>query len=335
MKKILIYSFILFISFLAAPTSSLANSFSLQMTPQQYEVVVQPGKTITIPYRIANIGDPQTIRIGIYSLSIKDNEGNYTVHPYISNENNITFKIAGNTVALDSPFLFKTNNSLDFDLEISIPENIPEKDYTFSVIAENEVQKGFGTSAIALQGGIGSNILLTVSKDGSTDQQGKIIQYELLSAKTISFNDKKYAFYNSNSLIPIMLIAANSGQNGTKASGSITLTSINRDLKSDQPSYTIHPQYIFPDSQRILKTATDSVCEKNDLELCKEPHSLIIKSPFMGIYKLAAVVAFGENSQIGYGNITFIVFPFWYTLICFGLLSIFISTLLVIRKKIK
>ncbi|MDQ5981956.1 MAG: hypothetical protein QG570_721 [Patescibacteria group bacterium] len=320
---------------LFAPTNIHAQSFSFELAPKQYEIVSQRNKNITLPYTLTNYGDPQVITLSIYTLKITDNEGNYNVSPYKGTDTSITFSIAGSNVALDSPFLIKGKNTLDFDLEISVPEGIKESDYTFSLVAEIEPQKGFeNTSTIMLQGGIGSNIVLSVSDSGNLDQKGNIVQYELLTNKIITLFDKKIAFFNSGEPIPVLLIASNTGTNAVKTSGSITLISNNKNKRIEQPSFTISPQYIFSGSQRLLKTS-NTFCKNNTDDICKKPHSLIIKSPFIGLYTISSVISFGENAQISYGAITFFTFPFVYATIIFLVIIILILLLPKIRRSIK
>lgn len=334
MKHLFIF-FIFACVFLGITNNIQAQSFSMQMTPKFYDVVSQRNKTITLPYTITNLGDPQVITLGIYSLSIKDNEGNYDITYFQQKEGSITFDIAGDSVNLDTPFLLKSKNTLDFELEMTIPESAQETDYLFSIIAELEPQQGFGNSStITLQGGIGSNIILSVTDNGQLDQQGNIAQYEILSKKKFNLFGKQFAFFNSGEFIPIMLIATNTGANITKTSGSITLIPEHYNTKREHPSFTIPSQYLAAGSQRILKSATNPECNSNENDICSRPHSLIIKAPYIGNYKLAAVVAFGESSQISYGNISFIVFPFIHLLVLIIVLAILFFIFLRLRNKL-
>ena len=323
------------LAILFVTTNIHAQSFSFEMAPKQYEIVSQRNKTIALPYSLTNYGDPQVIKLSVYELAITDSNGNYKITPYTATDSTITFSVKGNTVALDEAFLIKNKNTLDFELTITVPENIPEADYTFSIVAETEIQKGFeNTSTIALNGGIGSNIVLSVSDNGKLDQKGNIIQYEVITNKILTINNKKIAFFDSHEPIPVVLLASNTGTNAVKTSGSITLVSTNKDKKIEQPSFTISPQYIFAGSQRLLKTS-DTYCSNNQEEICRNPHSVIIKSPFVGMYNIAAVVSFGENSQISYGTITFITFPFLYTSLFFILVILFLLFLPKLKSYIK
>lgn len=329
-QAILIFSFTFI--FLNSTAVANAQSFSMELTPQLYELVSQRDKTITLPYTITNLGDPQAITLSMYTTSIKDNEGNTDISYYQQKDNQITFEILNSTVSLDKPFLLKSKNTLDFELTITIPESVNESDYLFSLIAETEPQQGFGnTSGVIMQGGIGTNIVLTVTDSGSIDQKGKIAQYEILDTKKFTFLGKEYIFFNSGDSIPIILIAANSGMNVTKASGSITVIPQNVNDKDEFPSFTIPPQLIPAGSQRILQATNGESCENS--ELCKKNTSLLVKAPLLGIYKLSSVVSFGETSQISYGNITFISFPLVEAasiiLLLVGLIFIF----LFLRKK--
>ncbi len=310
-----------------------AQSYSFQLAPQLHEIVSQRGKKVVLPYTLTNIGDPQVIRLSIYTLQIKDNEGNYDIDPYLAKENNISFQIVGGSVALDEPILIKNNEKLDFDIEMDIPPSINERDYAFSLIAETETQHGFSNAnEILLQGGIGSNILLTVTDSGLIDSKGQIIQYDILSPKSITYKGKKIFFFNSNEAVPVLLIAANKGKNYTKASGSLTLIPQYSDKKSERPSYTIQPQYMFSGSQRILHTSKDPACDNNKTDICNKTHSIVFNAPVLGIFRLAAVVSFGENSQIGYDNITFVSFPFIPAIIALAGFIIITVSILRLRK---
>lgn len=313
------------------PAQIRAQAFSIELGPKQHEIITQKNKTITIPYTVTNYADPQIITMSVYTLSVLDNEGNYDVKPYKNDDTGIQFKILGDTVALDSPFLLKSKNTLDFELQIVVPEEIQETDYTFSLIAEAEPQKGFeNVNTITLQSGIGSNILLSVTNSGSLDQKGKIVQFNFVTDRLLSWRDKQIAIFNSNELIPIELTASNTGSNAVKTSGSITLISSNKNKRIEQPSFTIPPQFIFAGSQRPLKTS-DTFCTNNTEDVCKKPHSLIIKSPFFGIYNVAAVVSFGENAQISYSTITFITVPFLHI----SIFSVFFILLIIFIPKLR
>ncbi len=316
---------------LVFPSKITAQSFSFQIAPQLHEIVSQRGKTVVLPYSLTNIGDPQLMTVSIYTFHVTDNEGNYAIKPFQAETDGITFRALGGALELNEPVIVRSNETIDFDIEITIPPHAQEADYMFSVIAETETQSGFNNaSEIQIKGGIGSNILLTVSDSGATNSKGQIVQFDILSPQSITFRGQKIYFFNSNEPIPVLLIAANQGTNYTKASGSITLIPQYSDKKSELPSFTIHPQYIFSGSQRALQTAKNPGCESKEKDICKSAHSLVLNSPVMGIYKLAAVVSFGESTQIGYGNITFIAFPFTYLAIgMFGFLLIlyFISRL--------
>ncbi|HRN70947.1 MAG TPA: hypothetical protein PLS49_07250 [Candidatus Woesebacteria bacterium] len=326
---------LLLILFLYVPSIIVAQSFSIELGPKQQEIITQRNKTITIPYTITNYADPQVLNLSIYTLSVLDNEGNYDLTPYKNDDTGIHFKILGNTVALDSPFLLKSKNTLDFNLEITIPAEIQETDYTFSLVAQIEPQKGFeNTNTILLQGGIASNIILSVTDSGNLDQKGNIIQYEFLTDKILNWGNKKIALLNSYQEIPVLLMASNNGNNAVKTSGSITLLSNNKEKRIERASFTIPPQYIFAGSQRLLKTS-DTYCENNLNSVCKKTHSVVIKSPFMGLYNVAAVVSFGENAQISYNTITFLVLPITYLSIFLIFIIVFLIFLPTLRRYIK
>lgn len=333
MIKFFAFSIALCSFLLARPVQ--AQSFSLQMTPKQYEIVSQRNKVVTLPYTLTNLGDPQVITLSLYTLSVKDNEGNYDIVHYQQAEDTISFQTSGNTVSLDTPFLLKSKNTVDFELEITIPEAVRESDYLFSLVAETETQQGFGnTSSVVVQGGIGSNIILSVTDSGDLDQKGSIAQYELLNSRNVSLFGRKFIFFNSGEFIPVMLIASNTGNNITKVSGSLTLIPQAYKTKQDHPSFTIPPHVIPAGSQRILRTTSDSVCNATQSEQCKIPHSLMLEAPFIGIYKLAAVLSFGESSQISYGNVTFITFPFIQTSIGIVTIILLVFIFLRLRKRI-
>ncbi len=274
-------------SILIIPQTTYAQSFSISLNPEKHEIISRPGKTITLPYSLANLGDPQLLTFNVYSLKVVDTFGNSELLPYKQGSNTPQFAVINSAMELGKPFLMNGKSTVLFDVEITIPESAENKDYYVTFVAESEGMKSSeGTSSIQIDGGIGSHILLTVTDSGQINQTAQIAQFEIPNEPSITIRGEKYSLIDSYNPIPFILTIVNTGNNYIKTTGIIQSGS---ELPLKLPE-TI----ILSNSQREISSSR---------QLTK-----LSSSHIFGIEKITATIKVGE-SQVLYANANIIVLP--------------------------
>lgn len=273
-----------------------AQSFSMSLNPEKHEVISKRGQIITLPYSLTNLGDPQLLLLKIYLLS-QTNSTHYELFPYEKITPKVQFAVVNAAMELNKPFLMNGKSTVLFDVEVTIPEATPIQDYYFTFVAESEALKGAeGTSSIQLEGGVGSNILVTVTDSGQVDRSAQITRFDIPSSRSTTIRGEKYYFVNSSQAIPFALTIKNIGKNYIKASGSINSAAA---VPIKLPETTI-----LSGSQKVISST------KTEL----------FPSKIFGLEKIIATIQVG-NSQIIYGAANIIVLPVK-TLIAVGIILI-------------
>ena len=78
--KLFILFLILNTLFLILYTPSVfAQQFGISITPPHLEVIIKPGKSILIAYKIQNFGDPMIMKSNIYSFIPRGNNGDLEI----------------------------------------------------------------------------------------------------------------------------------------------------------------------------------------------------------------------------------------------------------------
>lgn len=301
-KNILIFfwSFIfLGVGFLSISYNSVfAQQTSLGLWPPLLEVFIKPDKSILVAYRLENYGDPVVIIPKISTFIPIGNSGNIKINE--TNDGPIKFNLENSDIQLDQPFFLKNNENQQALLKIRVPEGAPEGDYYYTFMFETKPQNSFSGENISYnRATIGSNILITVTKEGNVEINGKIIQFEVLPKYKLNFFGEKINFFESSDKIPVILTIRNGGKNLIKPNGKITLTG----KFNEKSSYSIIPQNILSESNKIVKASPSAEFDKsNDV-------SLVLSDFFVGKYDLSTSLNFGENTPIMYANTSFIALP--------------------------
>ena len=269
-----------------------AKELHLTVAPSVYEVISKKNKEITLPYTFVNLGDPDVFNLKIYRLIPNSLKSANTLLPYQQSETGIAFRIDNPTHGLDSPFFLGTKEELAIDLIVNIPTDIDEKDYYFTFVLESaEGGQSAQETEIDLQGGVGSNIYLTVSENASRTIDGKISLFEIPSRYAFSWRGNRYVIMNASEPIPLILQVANTGDNLIKVSGSITLSNIFSYINQEKkPSVTISQTFIPAQTETILLSQED-------------------REGKIGVYTATAAVYINENSKVLYDSAHVIVLP--------------------------
>lgn len=321
-NRCLLLIFLLTASSLLLSTPLFAQSISLGISPPLIESVIKPGKSLLIAYKLENFGDPTLVRINVRPFVPKNNTGDITVQDEFSGP--IRFSLENNNITMNQPFFLRPNQNQQILLRIRVPEGAPEGDYYYTLLVETEPPPSQeGSTASRAQVAIGSNILLSVSRTGTSEINAKIALFETLKEKAFG----RLKIFDSNEEIPLQLIVQNNGKNLVKPYGEITL----KGNFGEKATYDILPQNILSQSQRLL-TATPSAeieCGDSKSKACQTPITLLLKGFYLGRYTLSTNINFGENSPNIFASTTFIAMPFKFL---FGLILAIGIAIVVIRK---
>jgi len=160
-----------------------AQTFSLGIYPPLLEVMIMPGKSVTQDYQLSNSGDETEITAQIVKFKPADELGNVSLRGLTSDEvrpHQGWFSFENAEIALGEPFLLKTGEKKQIILKVKIPEETAEDDYYFTLLFSTQPISKIALLGTKQAGVIGSNILITVSKDGQPVKKGEIVEFRLL-----------------------------------------------------------------------------------------------------------------------------------------------------------
>lgn len=263
------------------------NAISLSITPPIFETMIQPGKEVKQTYSIENLGGDTLLTPKIVYFTPSDENGNVE----------LTDVQAPEWVKYESsPFAIKSLERIDFSVIISPPSNTSETDHFLTLVFETDKPTDIlGQNSSLYKTQIGSNILLTISKDGNPKKSADILNFK--APKIIdSFSNINYS-----------LTLQNNGNSFWKPTGKIIVQGTN--LNS---TLTLAPLNIVSGYSRKIP------CIQNEeLIDCK-----ITKKPLIGIYKADLEFRMDESAEIKKTESITFAFPF--SLMAISLFLIFV-----------
>ena len=305
-----------------------AQQFGISITPPHLEVIIKPGKSILIAYKIQNFGDPMIMKSNIYSFIPRGNQGDLEIKNSI--EGPIRFELDNSDIAFDQPFFLNSKEDQQLLLRIRIPEGSPEGDYYYNFVTENVPSPaGQGFSYSQAKGRVGSNILITVTNSGRIDLKGKISIFDVLARYKFNLFGKSYKLFDSGDVIPVILIAENKGKNLIKPNGDIIL----RGNFGEKALYNVIPNSILAESQRQLSATPSALinCDQGRRPFyCNKDSTLLISGFFLGKYDLSTTLSFGEGAPNIYSTVAFIALPIKFFI---GISTIIIISLILIKSQ--
>ena len=189
----------------------LAQEISLSITPPLTEVTIQPGKSFNQAFTVTNNGAPVVLAAKIFPFIPADAQG----HAEIVEDKNSVDTFSPWFSFDQTPISLETAGSHSFNVTISPPGGIEEKDYYFTFIAEvQNDDNNLGVTSSQAQARIGANILMTVSKDGNPVKKATIINF---SAPVV---------IDSFSTLTYKVLLGNPGGSFFKPTGKITIDQI-------------------------------------------------------------------------------------------------------------
>ena len=304
-----------------------AQQVSLAISPPLLELVIKPGKSVLIAYKLENRADPLIASAKVLPFRPQGNLGNIKIEKEF--EGPIRFNLDNSEIKFEQPFFMKSGYVLQLLVRIRVPEGSPEGDYYYTLLTETQPPPSVaGSSAGRAKATIGSNILITVSDSGRIDVKGKIALFDVLAKLKLKILGRVFNFFESSDKIPVVLVVGNQGNNLIKPQGSINL----RGNFGEQANYQIISQNILSNSER-LTLATPSAelnCQdKKPSDYCKQPVSLLLSGFFIGHYTLSANVSFGQSTPNLYASTSFIALPLK---LIFGIVIALFIGLLIVKK---
>jgi len=315
--RFVIVLFIILLSTVYCPQSQ-AQQVSFALSPPLLEVLIKPGKSILIAYKLDNFGDPVIVSSHVLPFEPSNKTGQIRIKEEF--EGPVRFSLENADIALSQPSLLRTLESKQFLLRIRVPEGAPEGDYYYTFLATTEPPPSIGdaTSSRA-RATIGSNILITVSSSGKLDIRPKIILFDVLSRFKLPFFGKPINIFDSNDPVRIVMIAENQGKNMIKPLGNIML----RGNFGERATYSIVPKNILADSQRYISASPSAEIPSS------VPTTLNLKGFFVGKYNLTAEMSFGEGTPNLFSSTSFIALPFKFII---AFLATIVAAYILIRK---
>jgi hypothetical protein len=282
------------LSFLA-PTKVGAQSVSLSISPPLVEVVTKPGEKITQTYTLKNDGDETMATIFILPFEAADEFGDVkllqSLDEYDPYNSKYWFSIAQANVELDKKFKLGRGSSIDITLNINPGDDTPDGDYYFTLVFRTELDNLFinqNSKTAVSQAQIGSNILLSVNKEGIIAKKAKIASFE--APKII----------DSFSKIDFSVSIANIGNGFFKPFGKITV----EPLLGKSQTLTLAPLNIITKSTRTI------FCIENERIIpCELPSKILI-----GPYKAKLSFEIDNDKTVYEAQTTIYAIPIYLSL---------------------
>jgi hypothetical protein len=142
--------------------------FQLTIAPSVVELAIMPGKAITQVITLKNAGSVDLqVTPQLRDFTSSEISGVPKLLPTISFP---YASLANSEIAFDQPFVLKAGQSEQFVLSINVPENAPERDWYFTLLAKTQADTSgtlYQTSLAKTEGTIGANILVRVTQDNA------------------------------------------------------------------------------------------------------------------------------------------------------------------------
>lgn len=288
-KKIFVFTaiaanlFTVLLLFLHTTQAFAQSAISLSVSPPLFELMIQPGKEAKQTYTVINNGGDTMVtpQIVYFDPSGEDGAVNLTDNP------------APDWIKYSKePIKLKGGDKIDFNLIFSPPENTEETDHFLTLIFETkEPVDILNQNSTKYTSQIGTNILITISKDGNPKKSAEIIEF---SAPKIIDSFLSPVIYN--------LTISNNGNSFWKPMGKIVV---------GDEILKLTPQNILSGSSRKISCLDDE-----NLISCK------LKNKFR-IGKIVSKLEFSidEDPKIYKSEATTIAIPFSIVGLIFTLLT--------------
>jgi len=282
LKKIAYITTLAFLSLTFKVNLAKAQNVSLSINPPILEAVIKPGEKIEQIYTLKNEGPDTIISVDIFNFNQADDFGNPKISKSIKDYDPLSvkywFSFKEPQISLGDKFSLKQGGEKKIVLVINPEDNTPNGDYYFTLIFRTELDNAFvapETKSSLSQAEIGSNILITISKDGIINRKAAIKEF------------KAPKIIDSFSSLTYQVKLANIGESFFKPFGKITVESV----LGKKYVLNLAPQNIITASSREI-----SCLENERLVPCQLPARFLL-----GPYK--ATLSFEvENDKKNYSK---------------------------------
>jgi hypothetical protein len=288
-KITLISTVFLVLLFFFFPLTSLAQEFSLSVTPPITEILIKPGTEVNQIYQISNNGEAGLYSIRIFPFSPNGDSGEININEQADTndnpENNGWFSLLQPQVRFGEKFNIPTGSNTTVVIRISVPPEAVQKDYYYMVIFQSESEKGIGESFSQSRGRIGSNLLISVVNDENPFRLAEIKEF---SAPLI---------VDSLAKINYSVILKNVGRTLFKPDGKIAVSNV---LSKKETALESAPQNVLAYSERKI-----SCLDGEDLIDCELPSKVLL-----GLYKAKLSFKLDGQDKIYQAQVNTLALPF-------------------------
>jgi hypothetical protein len=172
LKKILIFCFVfLSTSYYVVNTANAQNAISLSITPPLFELVIQPSKEVKQIYTITNDGGDTILTPRIVYFENLDEEGNVSLIGSTAPPEWVKYN--------KDPINLKNGAKTNFNVIFSPPIDTEETDHFLTLVfSTGEPVDVLDQNSSLYKTEIGTNILVTVSKDGNPKKSAEIVEFK-------------------------------------------------------------------------------------------------------------------------------------------------------------
>ncbi len=265
------------------PATTYTQTVSLSVSPPILEAVIKPGEKIEQIYTIENSGGDTAISIDVYQFKEADKAGiaklDRSLKEYDPLNLKSWFEIEYPKINFGEKIKLNTKEKKEIKLIINPPQETENGDYYFTLTFRTELDNITvlpNSKAAISQAEIGTNIILTITKDGRINPRPEIVEF------------KAPKFIDSFGQINYQVEIANKGTTFFKPEGKIIITSI----LGEKYTLNLAPKNIIAGSSRIIN------CLKGEqIVPCQVPTKI-----FLGPYK--ATLSFRVEDQKEYEKTT-------------------------------
>ena len=163
-------------------TLAQAQNLDIGISPPITELVIKPGATYQARYLLSNFSDSDQIFIPqLFTMNAKDEFG--------------TAEIADEPLSVASPYYnwFSINNTpfdraaikirsgltIEVPVLIAVPQDSQEIDHYFAIVFESDPTLTLGGTGQVAQGGIATNLLISVSETGLPEKNALVEEFKV------------------------------------------------------------------------------------------------------------------------------------------------------------
>lgn len=290
-----------------------ADTFSLGVYPPLLEIMIMPGKSLNYTYLLSNSGDETEINTQIVPFKPSDELGNPNLqitHHLITDN---FFSLGNSDITLGQPFILKQGENKQIILKVAVPENTPEKDYYYTLLFSTKPGSNLTQTGSKQAGILGSNLLVTISKDGKPPKEGEITEFKLLNCYIARLSD--WCLVDSFDQPKPLIRIKNTGRSFWKPFGKISV----KGWFGQKEEEDLRPDNILADSTRQIEVATPSAFPKSSF--------------LLGKYTAEAEFTLDESETKLSKTITFFALPVKLTIALLTSVFILFTIKLIIRWK--